>query len=284
LIYLLLSVLSSVCIFILFKLFNRHRVNTLQAIVVNYVTASICGYLFFNEPISITGLFKSSWFAAATGLGVLFIVMFYIMALTAQKHGLSVASVASKMSVVIPVCFGLMVFHEVLSFQKLAGIILALFAVYLASVKKTSGAQIKSAIYLPILVFVGSGIIDTSINYFAPDDKIPLFSALIFTVAAATGLVVLLINYSTKKIPFMLKAIPYGMALGLVNYASIFFLLKALRVDGYDTSTVFTINNVAIVALSTITGLFVFKEAISVKNWYGVSLAMISIILITWAQ
>ena len=40
------------------------------------------------------------------------------MALTAQKNGLSVASVASKMSVVIPIIFGIYVYNESLGFQK----------------------------------------------------------------------------------------------------------------------------------------------------------------------
>ena len=60
-----------------------------------------------------------------------------------------------------------------------------------------------------------------------------------------------------------------------------YFLLKALRVDGYESSAIFTINNVAIVAVSCLTGLLLFKEVISSKNWIGIGLALISIILVT---
>ena len=74
---------------------------------------------------------------------------------------------------------------------------------------------------------------------------------------------------------------PFGIALGIVNYGSIYFLLKALRVNGYESSSIFTIINVAIIALSTLMGLLIFKEKISKKNTIGIGLAIISIILIT---
>jgi len=59
--------------------------------------------------------------------------------------------------------------------------------------------------------------------------------------------------------------------------------LKALRVEGFESSSVFTINNVVIVALSTLIGLLLFKEQISAKNWIGISLALVSILLVTLA-
>lgn len=114
------------------------------------------------------------------------------MALTAQKNGLSVASVASKMSVIIPIVFGVYVCNESLGFQKIIGILMALVAVYLTSVKAKAENVITQTLYLPILLFSGSGIIDTSINYFTPDDKIPLFSGLIFGFAFIIGTVILI--------------------------------------------------------------------------------------------
>jgi uncharacterized membrane protein len=281
LIYLLLSVLSSTAIFVLFKLLSTYKADTLQAIVVNYITASICGFILYTDAIEYTSIINSSWFSAAAILGVLFITMFYVMALTAQKNGLSVASVASKMSVVIPIVFGIVVFKEALGFYKFVGIVLALIAVYLTSLKEKDDAVLSKSLYLPIIVFFGSGIIDTSINYFAPDDKIPLFSAIIFSIAGLVGIAVLSLRSIRTKKKFTLRAISFGMALGLVNYTSIFFLLKALRVGRYDTSTVFTINNVAIVAASTLAGLWMFRENISLKNYAGIVIAAISIILVT---
>ena len=280
-IFLILSILSSTAIFVLFKLFNKYNVNTLQAIVFNYITAFTCGIFLYNKPINIDSFISETWFFAALGLGFLFISIFNVMALTAQKNGLSVASVASKMSVIIPIVFGIIVYNESIGFQKVIGIILALLAVYLTSIKPKSNVVLTKAIYLPIILFLGSGVIDTSVNHFAPDGNMPLFLAIIFGSAFLIGLVLITLKTKQTKQKFNPKSIPFGIALGLVNYSSMYFLLKALRVDGFESSTIFTINNVAIVAVSCLTGLLLFKEIISSKNWIGVGLALISIILVT---
>jgi len=281
LIYLLLSILSSTAIFILFRSFSKYNINTLQAIVVNYVTAFICGISLYEGVIDTSEILKSNWFYAAIALGFLFIAIFNVMAKTAQNNGLSVASVASKMSVIIPIVFGILVFKESIGAQKIVGIILALIAVYLTSLKQKNDVVVTKSLYLPIILFFGSGIIDTSVNYFAPDDKIHLFSSLVFAIAAVIGFLILGYKSFAKKNRFELKSVPFGMALGIVNYGSMYFLLKALRVHGFESSSIFTINNVAIVTISTLIGLLLFKEQISKKNWIGITLALISILLVT---
>lgn len=281
-IFLALSILSSTAIFVLFKLFDTYKIDTLQAIVINYITASICGFLLSESSIGYSSLASSGWFIPAVILGVMFITMFYLMALTAQRNGLSVASVASKMSVIIPVVFGIIVFKESLGYIKAIGIILALMAVYLTSINgKSQSKNHKPSLWLPFLVFFGSGIIDTSINYFAPDNNIPVFSATIFAMAAFVGTIIIVVRQIRKKEKIGIKALPFGAALGIVNYGSVYFLLNALRVEGTETSSIFTINNVAIVALSTLCGLFLFREVISIKNWIGIGFAMVSIVIIS---
>ncbi|MEQ8422363.1 MAG: EamA/RhaT family transporter, partial [Arenibacter algicola] len=42
------------------------------------------------------------------------------------------------------------------------------------------------------------------------------------------------------------------------------------------------INNVAIVMFSTLLGVVLFKERISIKNWMGITLAIISILLVAF--
>ena len=164
-IYLALSIVSSTGIFVLFKIFNKYKIDTLQAIVVNYITACICGLIHNDKNLVVSEIVSSDWFIGVIILGFLFIAIFNVMALTAQKNGLSVASVASKMSVVIPIIFGIYVYNESIGFQKIIGILMALVAVYLTAIKAKDNSVVTQSLYLPILLFFGSGIIDTSINY-----------------------------------------------------------------------------------------------------------------------
>jgi uncharacterized membrane protein len=266
---------------VLFKLFSKYKIDTLQAIVINYATAFSFGLIFNDAQITVSEIIQTNWFIAAIGLGFLFIAIFNVMALTAQRNGLSVASVASKMSLIIPVIFGIYVNNESTEAQKLIGIALALVAVYLTSIKQKDNSVVTKSIYLPIILFIGSGIIDTSVNHFAPKGNIPLFLSSIFGIAAIIGFSLFTYKSITTKKRFQLKSIPFGILLGVVNYGSMYFLLLALRVENTESSTIFTINNIAILALSTLVGLILFKENISKKNWIGIILAFIAILLVT---
>ncbi|OUR95118.1 hypothetical protein A9Q87_00835 [Flavobacteriales bacterium 34_180_T64] len=286
-IYLLLSILASTLIFITFKLFDKYNVNTLQAIVINYIVACAFGVLSYESPLDLQSIVGAPWFYGAFALGFLFIFVFSVMALTAQRNGLSVASVASKMSVVIPIVFGIYVYNESAGLQKTIGILLALVAVYLASVKSKTKIKFKKNLLFPILLFVGSGTIDTSIKYlertYVGEDGIPIFSATVFLFAGIIGASILVVEIIKGKFSFDYKSIFGGVLLGIINYYSILFLLKALNFEGTESSTIFTINNVAVVMLSTVLGLLFFKEHISGKNWIGIVLAIISIFLVTFA-
>jgi drug/metabolite transporter (DMT)-like permease len=283
LIYLILSILISSSLFVIFKLFDTYKVNTFQAIVINYVVAFICGFFFYGNGVTLVEVTQKPWMIGAVCLGVLFISIFILMALTAQRNGLSVASVSSKMSVVVPVIFAVIVYNEKLSFLKIVGIILALLAVYLTTVKKDGASFNRKKLLFPVLLFIGSGIIDTTIKYiekmYVAEGETPIFSAAIFACAAIIGVVVITIRRDFKITG---KTILGGIALGIPNFYSIVFLLKALRPDQLgDSSTVFPINNVAIVMLSTIFGILIFKEKLILKNWIGIGIAIVSIALIT---
>ena len=286
-IYLLFSILASTVILILFKLFEKNNVNTFQAIVINYFIACLCGILSYNASINISQIISSKWFYGALFLGFLFITIFNVMALTTQRNGLSVASVAAKMSVIIPVAFGIYVYGESLGMQKGIGITLALFAVYFTSVKPRTNFDSKKGLLLPFLLFLGSGVIDTSIKYlettYVAKNGIPIFSATIFFFAGLIGIGILINKMISSSVKLDIKSVYGGMALGIVNYGSIYFLLKALQFEGTESSTIFTINNVAIVMLSTLIGLILFNEKLFVKNWLGIVIAIISIVLVTLA-
>lgn len=284
-IYLLLSILASSFIFVMFKLFKRFDINTMQAIVINYFIACLVGFFGFIKETDITLIPDKPWFLGIIFLGILFIVVFNLAAITTQRSGLSVVSVATKMSVAIPVLFGILYFNESSGTIKITGIILALGAVYLTSVKSREGIPInKKNLIFPVLVFLGSGIIDTSIKYletsYVSKTDVALFSSSIFFIAGTIGIGVLIVQGFMGTLRITGKNILGGIALGIPNFFSIYFLVMALRSEGFESSTVFTINNVAIVLVSTVLGIALFKERLIPKNWIGIALAIISILLV----
>lgn len=279
-VHLLLSILFSSAIFVAFKLFSKNNINTSQAIIINYFTAFGIGVSCYEKDINFSDIPEKSWFFGAVILSFLFITVFNLMALTSQKNGVSVASVAGKMSIVIPVAFGIYLYNEELTLQKIIGIILALFAVLLTTIKDKSAVK-KGNFLFPILLFLGSGIIDTLIKYMqsnhVSNSELPLFSAILFLQAGVLGV----ISFILKPAKIHYKNFIAGVILGIINYNSIIYLLKALNHKTMGSAEIFTINNVAIVMLTTLVGLLLFKEKLTLKNWIGISIAIISILLIT---
>ena len=285
-VFLAMSILASSLIFVIFKLFGKFKINTLYAIITNYIVACSVGLLFYAGEVSVADVPKKPWFWGTLALGMLFILVFNLMAATAQRVGVSVASVATKMSLAIPVLFGVFMYNEVLGPLKIVGILLALAAVYFASIKEKLMAIEKTSLLLPLLVFLGSGIIDTSLKYIQEvhikEEEYPIFSASVFGSAAMVGILFILVRSFKSPFKFNFRDILGGIALGVPNYFSIYFLLKALENDSLNSASVFTINNVAIVMFSTLLGILLFKEQVSTKNWGGIALAVISIILVAF--
>jgi drug/metabolite transporter (DMT)-like permease len=279
-----LSILSSSLIFVIFKLFGRFGIQTMYAIIVNYMVACAVGILYYNGPMAMSDLIGTPWFAGTVALGLLFIIVFNLMAATSQKMGVSVASVATKMSLAIPVLLGVTLYNEILNPLKVAGIILALMAVYFTSVKQGWLVISRRELLLPLLVFLGSGIIDSSIKYMQAThvrpENFPLFSSAVFGSAAAIGIIYIALRSFSTPLKPNIKNLAGGVCLGIPNYFSIFFLLRALEHGTLNSASIFTINNVAIVMLTTLLGILLFREHISHVNWFGIGMAVMSILLV----
>ena len=286
-IWLVLSIATSSLLYVIFKYFAVYNVNRLHAIVFNYLIAFITGMIAYKGNFSIDEIMNAGWLPFSVGLGILFITIFNVMALTSQKSGLSVAAVASKMSLVIPVIAGIWLYEESLGWIKAVGIVVALVSVVLSSLKKRENTKLdKSLLILPLLLFAGSGAIDTIIKYaettYVSNGKEPLFSAVCFLSAFTVGIGILI--YEAFKGRFIKpKSIVAGVALGIPNYFSIFFIIMALKTD-MASSVVWPINHVGTVLFTSILGILLFKERMSVRNYVGVGLAIAAIIVIAFAK
>ncbi len=284
-IYILCSVGLNSILFVILKWFSRFTVDTLQALVVNYLVAGCIGFFISYDTFELATIPQKSWYWGSFFLGFLFISVFYVTALTSQRSGLSVTSVASKMSVVLPIAFGILVYRESVGLAKIVGIVLALIAVYFTT-KKEEGRLTKNKQWLlPLLVFLGAGTIDTYLkvmqNYYVAPHEIALFSAHTFFMAFCAGSFLVFYQIVVLKKTIKFKSIIAGIALGIPNYFSLYFMIRMLDHPKWTSAAIFTLHNVAIVIVTTLLGLLLFKEKLSFKNSMGILIAILAILLIT---
>ena len=288
-IYLILSILCSAAIFIIFKSFERFKVNTFTAIVVNYFIAGVTGFATLGEAPSFEKVTTSPWFINSLILGVVFISLFNIMAITAQKYGASVASIANKMALIIPVSFAIIYYNDVVNATKIAGIILALIGVYLSTHKeKVDGKEFdKRLLAIPLILFLGSGFIDTFLKYnqqvylSATTFDAKLFPAMTFLTAFTIGIVGMSLDKSKRD--FSRNTLLGGVILGVINYGSIFFLISIFNHTDLESSVVFPINNMGVVLTTAVASLLIFKEQFSMKNKIGILVSVVALLLIIFS-
>ena len=289
-IYLLLSIICNVLLLVIIKGFDKFSIPNLQGIVVNYFVAGSVALVFVPKEISRTTIFTSDWFGTAIILGTLFISIFFLISLTAQKISISVASVANKMSLVIPVLVAILFFGDKIQFFKIAGILLALVSVYLTTKKEKEPNKIsdKKELLLPLFVFLGSGIIDALVN-FANEKLIKesghdaAFSCVGFFAAGSIGILIIAFQLIFQKKKFQVKSIVAGIILGIPNFFSIYFILKALSTDLLESSQLYPLANICIVVLSALAGLVIFKEKLSKLNIVGIALSIVATLLISFS-
>jgi drug/metabolite transporter (DMT)-like permease len=221
----------------------------------------------------------------------MFILMFFLVAFSTRKAGISVTTVASKMSVIFPIVFSLLIDpDDQLTMIKAAAVLIALGGVVLTVYKPGGEHPERSVIFIPLLLFVGMGVVDSLVKlaqqYYVSDGETALFSAILFLNAFISGLVAT-IFYRKHNRYFLKRAVwGWGLLLGAVNFGSIYFLVRALHYNSpaeksMDSSVIFGANNISIVALSVLVGLLIFREKLSYMNWIGIVLSAISLLLFT---
>ncbi len=284
-IYLILSIVFSTVTVSFFKVFHLRKVNTFQAIVINYLTCGIIGTYLAKTPVYTSSFWQAPWLLYTLLLGFLFISIFYLIALTAQKMSVSASMVAAKLSVVIPVLMAWLFLSESLSFLKIIGIFISFISVFFISARSEPNIdkKVQGYWYLPLLVFVGSGCIDAILK-FLESRYIPEYSSDdivtgTFLFAFAFGLLVLLVQQAKGIGKIEVKSLAWGLMLGIPNYFSMYFLLETLSI--FPASFIFPVNNIGIVAFSTMLAFVAFKEKLSATNYLGLVLALVSIILIS---
>lgn len=280
-IYILLSVSLSASLFLFFKWFDIKKIATLPAISGNYIACIITGII-MNQGVNFEHL-NSVIILSSLVLGILFFAIFYAMAYSSSKIGVGISSAAAKLSLVIPVTFGALVLHEDFGLLRILALCLSIPAVVLMTYKKGEKWSLKT-LFIPLIIFIGSGIIDTALNVLqknlngsSPSSVI----ILIFSMALVSSIV---FSMATKvNIIKEYKSISHGIILGIPNYFSVYFMLLALGSGFLSSGQFYLVNNSMVMLLSFILGWLFFSEKINLYKLLGIGISILSIYLILFA-
>jgi len=132
------------------------------------------------------------------------------------------------------------------------------------------------------LTFLAGGAVDVTMKTFeeiygAANNRV-LFLLLAFGIAFLIGAAVVVWRGIRRGIWPDRRTIGWGLVLGVINYGSLEFILRAIeRLPG---TVVFPVNNIAIVLLAAVLGITVWDEHLSRLNRIGLGCAVAALVLL----
>lgn len=288
----LLCILTTTMLIVVFRLLGTFNISTYPTIVVNYWVCVATGVLSQGHLPPVAVITQKPWFPISLVLGFLFITVFNLIGASTRQAGVTVTAIANKMSLAVPISAAFLLYGDQVTTLKIAAILVALASILLTTYspasKSTGNTNTNIKYLLPIGVFIGSGIVDTLVNYvqnqYLRGVSYEEFLIFLFLTAAVLGLAGLIVQLLTGKVSFTWKTLVAGMALGLPNYGSIYFLMRALEFSGLESSAVWPTINIGVVTLSAIMGYFAFKEQLSRLNLLGIILAITAIFMLYFTR
>jgi drug/metabolite transporter (DMT)-like permease len=263
-IFLAASIVSSTAIYVIFRWARNFSCRLKPLITINYLTATLLGFGFLLQFNFQPFLKFTNWMPYAISLGVLYIIMFFLIGLSSQKAGITITTLANKLSLVFPVFFSLFWFNETVTAWKYTGLITAILAVLLTLYKKNIKKTNLLWFILPLAIFIGSGFIDTLVKLIQAtqitDSQIASFATFVFFVAFICGVVISFSKKETTTKLFHAPTLLLGILLGTANFGSLYFILNALNKSRLESSLVFALNNMLIVALSATIGFLFLRK------------------------
>lgn len=298
---LLLTILCTATLFALFRVFDKLHIPSAPAIVINYAVAGGLGLVLVGGGEVWSQASRHPWFYVAPLAGTGFLYIFRLVARSAQTIGMAPTSVASKLSMVIPVGIFLLTDpHDSLTWQKACALLLALPAVVLSAWSPGTRLEIHH-LRLPLTIFLGGGLIDLLFAWYSgPEHMVEpsfryLFATLPFLSAAITGAWVLWREANQRKAnPSFTTADGTvakahwshtalgGITLGVINFGSLYFLLESYATlqEEMSRSSIIPITNLGVVILSAGLGVVAFRERLSWRNATGLLLGCAAIALL----
>jgi drug/metabolite transporter (DMT)-like permease len=288
---LLICIALNAYLVLVFRAFGQRKLPLLPVITVNYWICAICSFSLLPEPLTTIWARSPDWLPLVGLQGCFFIGTFYLVGLCSYRLGAGYTGMIAKLSVVLPTMVSLFLFGESLDSLQWLGFLLALLTIVVLHLDvvlpryfkgaSNQGQAPKQAYALVPLLFLGAGVVDSNFKFFDAWFRVELppeaFMLLVFIVAASIGTVWVVF---TRKLEWNWSSIAIaGFVLGIPNFFSLWFLLRAL--NSMPGSLFYPLNNMGQLLLMVFGGALLFHEALKWYTWVGLVLALLSLLLMS---
>lgn len=196
---------------------------------------------------------------------------------------LSLTSLISAFSVIIPILYGIICFDEAITTYKIMGICFLIIAIILINIKKSnqSGnkANTKWAIFISI-TFITNGlcsVIQTKHQRIYPGEHTSEFMIVAMFLCAVVYLTVALTRLSVKDL-LKTKGKRYGIMSGVSNALANYITLKLAGIE--NASIMFPIISAGTIFTTVVCGTVLFKERLKFNHITAVICGIAAIVFL----
>jgi multidrug transporter EmrE-like cation transporter len=188
---------------------------------------------------------------------------------------------------VIPVLINLFILKTggEITWSIAAGLAFSFAAIYFCSPKVSATTGVKPVVSLLIAVFVAYGLTNTLFSYLNSALTAQVGGTLPFIMmlligSMASSIIVLIWKSVNGTLNWNRNSVLAAIPLGLPNFFSFYFLLKALDAYQNNAAVVLTMYNLSVILLSAISAYVLFQEQLSKRQWLGLALGCVGIALL----
>jgi len=285
-VYIALAILASGVIPVLFRGCDIWRVNLFWAIPINYLTCVVIGSWFLGHSFDFGDIADRPWIGLAVIQGFLLAVNFFLLARTAQRAGVAIAALASRLSVAVPSVLAFVLYGDSLTPVKILGLAAALAALFLCTAPDRKGEEFGAKMFqlLPILVFATFGCYFTILKYlqshFLDATTYHVYVMSAFAFAFLSSLAIGFGGGMLSLARFHVRHVAAGLGLGAINYIAMYSLLRTLALTGWQSSQLYPIYSVGVVAVSTLLAFVCFRERLSRQKALGLVVGVLAVALL----
>lgn len=275
-IYLILAILSSALVSIIMRLSEKHVSGNVGMLAVNYlmcITIAGIGSGFGNLFPQTEGF----GFALGLGLfnGVLYLAGFVLLQINVKRNGVVMSSTFMKLGVLVPMAVSIGFFGEKPEVFQVLGFCLAILAIILINFEKEQTTmEFKAGLILLLLAGGGGDAMSKVFEVLGNSALSEQF--LLYTFGSALVLCVVLMMIKKEKLEK--KAFFWGLLIGIPNFYSAKFLLKALSsVPAVITYPTYSIATIVVVSM---TGVLFFKEKVGRRQKIAMGIIFVALALL----
>lgn len=265
--YMVLSLFSSLLIALYLRVIEHKDQDRTIVIASNYLVAGILSCVLlentnFSVPVFTFGIF----------MGLFFFIGFVVFSHAIKSKGVAASVTIGRLSLALPVSLSILLWNEQPMPADIAALVLIFFIILSWEGKTGKISPILLALFL-LFGLMDSGMKFFKLHFAAIDDG--FFLVIVFFSSLAWSWFYIIA--SQRKVSK--KDVISGMLLGVPNFFSSFFLLKALgHIPAY---VVFPFLNVGMIIFSALAGFIVFKETLDKKKVMLLILGTIAVLILT---